>query len=92
MEDIVAYLETFLPKWQGLIWPSSTTGIVLVVVSAIGAGVVETTANLSAFSQIDVPGPNLFAPQMLCLDSMGELLFGVFSIVQVAIQYSYAPL
>ena len=80
-KDLISFLEGFLPPWQGLVWPSTTTALVLVVVSAIGAGVVEVTGNLSSVAQIDVPSPDLYAPQMLCLDSMGELLYGVFSIV-----------
>lgn len=80
MADFFNNLSTALPAWQGVVWPSTQTGQVLVAGSAAGALLAEYTANLSAAAPLgDREGA--YQTQMLCLDAMGELLFGVFSIV-----------
>ena len=52
----------------------------------------EVTANLSAFARIGYDAKTekeSYASSMLCLDALGELLFGIFSVVQISLQYSY---
>lgn len=82
-------LSTFFPPYQ-FVFPTGTTELILIAASAAGAGIVEVTANLSAFARIgyDETEPNSYSTNMLCLDALGEMLFGVLSIVQISLQYS----
>ena len=82
--------QTFFPPYE-FKFPTGTVELLLLAVSAVGAIIVEVTANLSAFARLGYTEeePNSYATSMLCLDALGEMLFGIFSIVQISLQYSY---
>ena len=72
--------STVWPTYAGFQWPTNPTENILIVISFIGSLVAEGTANLSAFAREGMP-ENGYSIQLLCLDSLGEMLFGVFSVV-----------
>lgn len=83
-------LATFFPPYV-FAFPTGTTELILVAAAAVGGMIVEVTSNLSAFSRIgyEENQPDSYSTNMLCLDALGEMLFGVLSIVLISLQYSY---
>ena len=73
--------STVWPAYAGFNWPSNPTENVLIAISIMGSFIVEATANLSVLAREGMPVKNAYNIQLYCLDSLGELLYGVFSLV-----------
>merc|ERR1712032_347668 len=80
--------DTYFPGWNGFVFPTSTTDIVLVVVSGFGAAIVSIVANLTVFASEGLELEDAYNPQLLCIDSLGDIGYAVLTIVQMAIIYS----
>ena len=58
------------------------------VLSVFGSFLVQYTANLSILAQNGMVVANSYSPQLMCLDSLGEITFGTLTTIQLAYHYT----
>lgn len=82
------FLQSVFPTWQGFVWPTNLMEQLLVFLGAGGAALVLYTANLSIGARRFDEEENAYDSGSLCLDQLGELMYGVFTLAQLAVQFS----
>ena len=87
----MSWWQTILPAYTGFTFPTNMMEQFIVAGTGLSAVFVQYIGNLSIQSLAVEQGENIYDARQLCLDQIGELMYGVFSVAQIAVHLSTFP-